>query len=215
MTAVGAGLRDFRLPLDEELFTALNGLGSPALDALFVAASTHAFGIASLCLAALWVLRRGMRRAAGPLVAVAVALTSSDRFGHEVLKPLVARLRPCFALGEVRCLVEIGRTPALPSLHAANAFAVATALGVWEARTLWLTLPLAALIAASRVGVGVHWPSDVLLGALFGAAVGAGSGWLSRRLIGRRFGSPQAVAEGAERAVRAAERRGGPSGGPA
>jgi undecaprenyl-diphosphatase len=61
----------------------------------------------------------------------------------------------------------------MPSLHAANAFAVATLITALVPRAGRVTYPVAALIALSRVGVGVHWPSDVAVGSLFGLTVGA------------------------------------------
>ena len=69
----------------------------------------------------------------------------------------------------------------MPSLHAANAFAVAVALSLWRPKLAWVALPLATLIAASRIGVGVHWPSDVLVGACYGSAVGSGLYFVVRR----------------------------------
>jgi undecaprenyl-diphosphatase len=59
----------------------------------------------------------------------------------------------------------------MPSLHAANAFAFALLIALqWPAFGI-PSLALAFLIGISRIYVGVHWPSDVVAGALWGSAV--------------------------------------------
>jgi undecaprenyl-diphosphatase len=60
----------------------------------------------------------------------------------------------------------------MPSNHAANAFAAAETVGSFEPLLLVPLLGIAALIAYSRVYVGVHYPSDVIVAALIGLCVG-------------------------------------------
>lgn len=164
---------DFRLPGDEAVYTALNQLKVPTLDALMVFVSTREFGAVAAIFVVVWVVGSLRNRAVRPLVQAAIAFGLTDRLGHVFAKPWFGRIRPCYALakGTYRQLVEVGNAGSMPSLHAANAFAVAMAVTlVWPAAGK-LLLPVAALIAISRVFVGVHWPSDVLAGALFGSLV--------------------------------------------
>lgn len=175
MTLLGAeALTDYRFAIDEPVYRAINGLGWPWLDAAFGAASTQAFGIAGLVVMAVWLVSRFRQRSALPLLSLAAAVIFTDRFGHEVLKPFFGRLRPCFALPaeQVRQLAEVAHSGSMPSLHSANAFAVAVLVTLWNPRAGWVALPFAALIALSRVGLGVHWPTDILAGAAFGGVVG-------------------------------------------
>ncbi|MCL2625992.1 MAG: phosphatase PAP2 family protein [Cystobacterineae bacterium] len=126
---------------------------------------------------------------------MALALATTDALGSQLLKPWFARIRPCFVLPEetVRQLVPIANSGAMPSLHAANAFAVALALLCFFPRAAPWALPLAALIALSRLGVGVHWPSDILAGALYGAFMGILWAWLlGGRALALR-GSPKGI----------------------
>lgn len=102
---------------------------------------------------------------------LAVALT--DILCAQVLKPLIARVRPCVALEGVRLLAGIKTSWSMPSNHAANTAAAATIVGFCYRRWLWLAVPIAALVAYSRVYVGVHYPLDVLLGAVIGVSVAA------------------------------------------
>ena len=84
-----------------------------------------------------------------------------------VLKGLVVRARPAevFQLFELRPS-DIGRS--FPSGHAAAAFALAGVLsGRWP-KGHWVWWAFAFLVALSRVALGMHWPSDVVAGALMG-----------------------------------------------
>jgi undecaprenyl-diphosphatase len=136
--------------------------------------------------ASLWIRQR--RRALPTLLTTVVAVALTDWIGFAVLKPLFGRERPCFALpaGTFRQLVHIGHAPSLPSLHAANAFAFAFAISVARPRWAPYLYFLATLIALSRVHVGVHWPSDLVGGAIWGTLVALLTHGLIRLAVHRR-----------------------------
>jgi undecaprenyl-diphosphatase len=84
------------------------------------------------------------------------------------------RVRPCDALGW--CPPVLVSSPggySFPSGHAAGSFAFATFVSLTAPKLAPVAMPLAVMIAWSRCVLGVHYPSDVLAGALFGAAMGA------------------------------------------
>ena len=195
-------MTDFRLPLDDSIFRFVNGLRVDALDALFVLVSSRAFGLAVAVALALWVVIAYRGRALRPLLQAALVGGLADAVGARILKPFFARTRPAFALpaDQVRVLVDVANSGSLPSNHASTAFAVATTLVLLCPLLGRVALPVATLIALSRIGVGVHWPSDVLFGAAFGAglAVLAESG--ARKLLGRFDDEPQGGAADRERA---------------
>jgi undecaprenyl-diphosphatase len=81
-------------------------------------------------------------------------------------------------------LVAVGIVPdsaSFPSGHSATAFAAAVAVGLLHPRLRAPLLTLAALVALSRVYLGVHYWSDVLVGSALGAAIGLVTAWLVRR----------------------------------
>jgi undecaprenyl-diphosphatase len=139
------------------------------LDSLFTGASQVAnrslvwFAVGGL-LAALGG-RRGRRAAAHGFVAIGLA----SAVANGPLKLLFRRARPS---GRAP-LIRPPRTTSFPSGHAASAFAFAVAASRELRPAAALLLPLATTVSYSRVYVGVHYPSDVLLGAALGASAGA------------------------------------------
>jgi undecaprenyl-diphosphatase len=93
----------------------------------------------------------------------------------QILKRAVARPRPCDPAGRPLALVDLPDAHSFPSGHAAAATAVAGVVALAHPLTAPLALPLAGLVAYSRVALRVHHLSDVLAGVALGlgGAVGA------------------------------------------
>ena len=100
---------------------------------------------------------------------VLIALTLSH-IAVQVLKRAVARPRPCDANGRPLALVDLPDPFSFPSGHAAAATAVAGAVTVVHPIAAPILIPLAALIAYSRVALRVHHVGDVIAGVALGAA---------------------------------------------
>ena len=105
-------------------------------------------------------------------------------------------------------LAAASSDPSFPSDHAAAAFAIAVAVLAFSRWAGAAFLAAASFIAASRVALGLHYPSDVVVGALIGAlsavlVVQGGGPWLGRLVVlGSRFSDPALL-----RARQALERR--------
>ena len=122
-----------------------------------------------ILLAAVLLLLRRQRRYGA---AVACGLVLDLVACNLVLKPLIGRVRPFAVNPDVVLLIAPPGDASFPSGHTAASFAAVFALKT-AGSPLWKpALALAVVIALSRLYLYVHWPSDVLGGALLGAAVG-------------------------------------------
>jgi undecaprenyl-diphosphatase len=100
-----------------------------------------------------------------------VAATLSADWLSLLLRQLIGRDRPPLVYPDPRPLVGVPRSGAFPTRHPATAFAPPTEIA-WASRRLpWPAYVLAALVAWSRVYVGVHWPLDFIGGAVLGVLV--------------------------------------------
>jgi undecaprenyl-diphosphatase len=117
------------------------------------------------------------------LIAGLLSIAFADAAGH-IVKDLAMRQRPCSALDNVHLLVGCGKAYSFPSSHASNAFAFAMTMTLLLRNSLRpFFITVAMLIAFSRVYVGVHYPSDVLVGVILGTGAAYISSWVYRRVI--------------------------------
>jgi len=110
-------------------------------------------------------------RGLGLILATGVAIWVSDSLGA-MLKELIARDRPCHTLDNVRDIASCSNSFSFPSNHAINSFTVATIITLAYKNFAFFLYILAVLIGYSRVYLGVHYPTDVLAGALCGILIG-------------------------------------------
>jgi undecaprenyl-diphosphatase len=89
------------------------------------------------------------------------------------MKRRTCRMRPYECLGDVRLCVRALDRFSFPSGHTLHAVSFTLILGAfYPAIALLLLLPFTALVALSRVVLGLHYPTDVLAGACIGAMLG-------------------------------------------
>jgi membrane-associated phospholipid phosphatase len=98
-----------------------------------------------------------------------------------LLKDLASRDRPPIADPGLDPIGVVPQSTSFPSGHSATAFATAVAVGLLYPRLRTPLLALAALVAVSRVYLGVHYVSDVLVGSALGALIGLATVWALRR----------------------------------
>lgn len=178
--------------LDRELLLWTNReLACPLMDGLMGLVSRDLAWYPVLAVVAVWAVARHGRRGAVTLLAMILAVAILDPVLGMVVKPMVGRLRPCHELGDLLRLAGPCRESwSFPSNHAANSAALVAALGLSLPRTLWLGIPTALVVGLSRIYLGVHYPTDVVVGLTVGALGGAGLCALLLRLT-RRWTSLQ------------------------
>jgi len=123
-------------------------------------------------LAMLMLLWKGDARLRWLVLFSAVALVLSDQIAAGYLKPLITRPRPCHGLAGINLLVGCGGGYAMPSAHAASSFGQAALFAFHYRKFAWYLYGVAAIVAVSRVFVGVHYPGDVIAGAVLGTIIG-------------------------------------------
>lgn len=178
----------FLLHFDRWLFLLINqSWANPVFDVLmpFITEEDNFVFV----LAALWLLLFWRAKRKGRIVAVATlaVIAMSDQTAAHLFKPFFSRQRPPYALETVRLLVDTTRSFSFPSVHAANAFAVSAFVSSFYPVIRPYLYVVAALVAYSRVYVGVHFPSDVVAGALLGLGLGLGAAFLTRRFLGQHL----------------------------
>lgn len=99
-----------------------------------------------------------------------VALLISIMLGNVILKNIVARPRPSWVDPSVKLLIPNPTNYSFPSGHTFTSFAAAGSLFLYNKKSGVAAIVLASLIGFSRMYLYVHYPSDVLAGALFGLA---------------------------------------------
>jgi membrane-associated phospholipid phosphatase len=162
--------------IDHAVFQFINQtLANPVTDFIMplVTADLNLKIFYALCL--LLILWKGDKRLRVAIIFSIIVVALTDQVVSSLLKPLFARPRPCHDM-TVHLLVNCGKGFSLPSSHAANLFGQAFFFYQVKRSYSKYLIPLAILVALSRVFVGVHYPFDILAGAAIGTLIGFGVG---------------------------------------
>ncbi len=174
-------MTDKLLKLDREIFLYLNGKHVDWLDSpMFI--FTHTLSWMPLFLVLLYFIAKEYRQQTWIFViGIALAIALADQITSSVMKPYFIRWRPSHdpSLTGMVHLVKnyVGGKYGFASSHAANTFAVATFIySLLKKRRRWISLIFiwAIFVCYTRIYLGVHYPGDLIAGAL----VGAFSGWV-------------------------------------
>ncbi len=164
---------------DRSLFLLINGWHSPFWDQVMWQVSGKWFWIPLYLFILLWLIKNYKRRAYALLIFITLLIFLSDQTSVHLFKDVFRRLRPCHneSLAPMVHLVKnhCGGLYGFVSSHAANTFGIATFTALLlKNRTYSILIFLWAVwISYSRVYLGVHYPGDVVTGALLGIF----SGW--------------------------------------
>ena len=105
--------------------------------------------------------------------------------GNGILKPLVGRLRPFEIREGIELIIKAPGGYSFPSGHTVSSVVGATVLTRANKKFGYVAIPLAVLIAFSRMYLFVHFPTDILAGAVLGFAIGFAVVSVGNRLINK------------------------------
>ena len=164
--------------VDVGLFRWINiSWGNRVLDSLMPFLSNSPWLTCALILAFLALLVKGGARGRICVSMLVLSLCLGNWLLVDSIKHAVQRLRPFHVITDAHLRVGMGDSFSMPSSHSANWFSTMFVLLIYYRRTVWFMLPLAGMVALSRIYNGVHYPSDVLAGALLGAGYSAAIIW--------------------------------------
>ncbi|WP_250238238.1 phosphatase PAP2 family protein [Cardinium endosymbiont of Oedothorax gibbosus] len=160
--------------LDQALFFILNNVSHPSMDLLFKWITCTTFWI-PLYLFLFFFIKTNLGWRG--LLSLSLAILIADQSTSSLLKPFFARYRPCYApnLPPIHLVGAHIGLYGFPSSHASNTFAFA--IFFWKSlrkryKYTYLFFPWATLISYGRIYGGMHYPLDVICGALLGIAIG-------------------------------------------
>ncbi len=176
---------EFLIDLDVDLFLFLNEIHAPWMDDVMFFVSGKKEWIPLYLVFVVMIIRQLKWQSIWVFLGIGLTIVLSDQLASGVMKPFFARMRPSRS-PDLDGLVHIvngytGGMFGFASSHAANSFGLATFLWlVFREQYKWFVWIFlwASIVAYSRVYLGVHYPGDIIVGAL----IGAGFGYLGYRV---------------------------------
>lgn len=168
------------IQFDQNLFFTINhGLSNSFFDWLMPALRNRFFWTPLYLFIIIFSIRNYGKQGGIMILFLGLTFGCTDFISSSLIKPTVQRLRPCNdpeIKSDVKNLIDCGSGYSFPSSHASNHFGLAVFLIVLFFSKWKLILPIGLLWAASisfaQVYVGVHYPIDILAGAMLGGMIG-------------------------------------------
>ena len=190
---------EYLIQLDKELFLVLNGLHSPFFDTIMVLISSKWIWFPLYAVLIGLIIRSEKKRSWWAILFLVLTVALSDLISVHLFKDVFERLRPSHDLS-LEGLVHLvnnhkGGKFGFVSSHAANAFSMAIFFAFFfrnKAFTYFI-VSWATIVSYSRIYLGVHFPADIICGALLGTFIGVTTFYLYRRLYLKRYPNNKAA----------------------
>ncbi|MDP6276384.1 MAG: phosphatase PAP2 family protein [Candidatus Marinimicrobia bacterium] len=156
--------------IDKSLFHFFNNtLSNTLFDILMPIITNQGYWAVPILILLLYLFVKGGKRGQVTACLLIITVVATDAIAAQIIKPWIGRLRPSHVMTDsINLLVPKGGKFSFVSNHAANIFSAATVLTYFYSKWKNVLYTLAALVAFSRVYVGVHYPGDIFFGGLFG-----------------------------------------------
>ncbi len=184
---------DQLLQYDKELFLFLNNLGTESFDGLWLVVTNKLTFIPMYAVLLYLIYRKlGVKTLMLIIVVIALMITFTDQITNLFKYIIAKRPRPCREedmQGIMRFIAPRCGRYGFFSGHSSNTMAVAVFAGLllkpYYRKLIFLLLFWSAVVAYSRIYVGVHYPLDIICGMTFGAISGLGFYKLQKYLVNR------------------------------
>ncbi len=167
---------DLLINFDKELFRLLNSFHNEPLDFMMFWVTNKFIWIPLYAFLIVFIIRKFGHQSVVILLSICILILLVDQTTSSLMKPYFARLRPCHddsMSSLVHLVTTCGGQYSFVSGHAANTFSLATFIYLIFRTQYWgLLFAWAGIVSYSRIYVGVHYPFDVVAGAVYGAVVG-------------------------------------------
>lgn len=164
---------DLLYNLDLYIFKFLNQtISNPLFDKFFPFITNPQNWFIAFIILWLTAIFKGGRLGKISAIGIIILIVLSDQISSHLLKPLIERVRPCNVVENVNLLVTCTKSYSMPSSHAVNNFAAAVFFSRLFPKLRTSLFIVATLVALSRPIVGVHYFSDIFIGAVIGALLG-------------------------------------------
>lgn len=168
-----------------------NGWSNPVFDFIFPAIRNKFFWLPLYVLAFCWIMfNHHIRGALLIIFFLGLSVFVSDTISSKLIKNQVERPRPCHMLYLAPPVIErteCGSGYSFPSSHATNHFSLAAffiaVFGEYMRRWKYWWWVWAAVISIAQVYVGLHYPIDILAGAILGIIIGTSMGKICHKRI--------------------------------
>ena len=178
---------DFLLYIDQYLILKINGMNTHWLDQIMSALTQGVYWLPLFLLVIVFIIFKSQWKAISVLLFLTLVVVLTDQISASLIKPWVGRLRPSHEPDLANILHFVngykGGLYGFVSSHATNAFGVATFLWLVlrkNIKWIWVMYVWALIFSFTRIYLGVHYPSDILGGAVLGTIIGLGVYKLSR-----------------------------------
>src|SRR5690606_5846642 len=127
----------------------------------------------------IFIIKNYKKRGIIMIIFFVLSFALADSISASLIKPKVMRIRPCNEISlkeNVNIRVRCGSGYSFPSSHASNHFALGMFLLIvfrnrWKP-IIWLSMAWAGIISFAQIYVGVHYPIDIICGAVLGSLIG-------------------------------------------
>lgn len=155
-----------------------NNFSNPVFDSIAIFLGYALIPMAAVLLIILLIIKKTRRTGFAMLIAFVLVYV----IGNLILKPLIARIRPYDVNTAVQLIVSVEKDFSFPSAHTYFLFTMATVIFMRYKKIGICCYILAVIMALSRMYLYVHYPTDVIAGAVFGIGLGIAGYFIEKAL---------------------------------